>query len=103
MSYAPPTWLQQLFNLTREARLIETVYNLYSWILGGSVIFCALITVLGSFACYLRGGLTAVSVFLLLTGAVFSTLLPPEVHTFGQIILVLGIAVLLYKVVTREE
>ena len=89
--------------MTREARLIEVTYNLYSWLLGGSVVFCALITVLGSFACYLRGGLTAVSVFLLLTGGVFATLLPPEVHTLGQIILVLGLAVLLYKVVTRES
>jgi len=103
MSYAPPEWLQQLFNMTREARLIEVVYNLYSQVLGGSMIFCALITLLGGFACYLRGGLTALSVFLLLTGGIFVALLPPEVHTLSQIILVLGIAGLLYKVVTRGK
>ena len=99
---APPTWLYILFDLVKQGRMVEATYYLYSWALGGYMFFIALLVVLGSFSCYLRGGLTAVSVFLLLTGALLYILLPPEIHTMAQIIIILGIAILLYKVVTNE-
>ena len=99
---APPTWLYILFDLVKQGRMVEATYYLYSWALGGYMFFIALLVVLGSFSCYLRGGLTAVSVFLLLTGALLYVLLPPEIHTMAQIIIILGIAILLYKVVTNE-
>ncbi|RLF09340.1 MAG: hypothetical protein DRJ62_06895 [Thermoprotei archaeon] len=99
---APPTWLYILFDLVKQGRMVEATYYLYSWALGGYMFFIALLVVLGSFSCYLRGGLTAVSVFLLLTGALLYVLLPPEIHTMAQIIIILGIAILLYKVVVNE-
>jgi len=52
-------------------------------------------------AAWLRGGVVAAGAVMLLTGACFAILLPPEVHFLGSVLLALGVASVLYGLARR--
>jgi len=94
-----PAWLENLFNLLLEGKILEMTYNLYSSILGNQVFMGMIITVTAA-AAYLRGGSLAMGAVYLLSGVVLAVLMPPELHMLASIAILVGIASLMFTVLT---
>ena len=96
----PPTWLINLVNEIQQGHWIKFAYDFYTTILGQPLFFVLLIFPTG-IATYMRGGILGLAGYLLLMGAFLGTLFPPEVHWIATICIILGIALLLWRVVNK--
>jgi len=98
----PPSWLKELFNMTAvKWRVFTAVHNLYDTLFHHQIVLSAII-LLVAFQVYLRAGVTGAGIFLLLTGAVLYTFLPPEVHTLATIIMIFGFTSIIYSIIKKK-
>jgi len=98
----PPSWLEELFNMTTvKWKIFTAVHNLYDTLFHHQIVLSAII-LLVAFQVYLRAGVTGAGIFLLLTGAVLYTFLPPEVHTLATVIMILGFTSIIYSIIKKK-
>jgi len=102
MSYSVPSWVKQVTELLKQGKFLEAVWTVFASTIGGAI-FLSILTLTVAASVYFRSGIIGVAGFMLLTGVAVAMLTPPPMQMIGSILILIGVAVLLYKLIRKSS